>query len=101
MKNWESTGFISSDVWSNMDSIIDYDTIKSAVNALTTDDNKDDKLSSDDRSDGRLLSCVARYITDSRALFFVVDKLALPAHIYRNIERDARDDKHLMKFQVG
>ena len=92
--------FISSDVWSNMDSIIDYDTIKSAVNAPTTDDKKDDTLSSEDKSDDRLLSCVARYIIDSRALFFTVDMLALPAHIYKNIEYDTRDDKHLMKFKV-
>ena len=100
MKNWESTGFIASDVWSNIDYIIDFHTIKSAVSVPTMTDKKDDILSSEDRSDDRLLSCVARYIIDSRALFFAVDKLALPAHIYKSIERDTRDDKHLMKFKV-
>ena len=100
VKKWESTGFITSDVWSNIDSIIDIQAIDSAVSSTTMGDTKDDALCLEDRSDGRLLSCVARYIIDSRALHFTVDMLALHVNVYLSHENIVQDDKHRMNFEV-
>ena len=100
VKKWESSGFINSDVWADIDSIIDLATVNSAVRDPTAGDTKDDTLSSEDKSDDRLLSCVARYIIDSRALHFTVDILALDVHVYLQEESNVPDDKHLMKFKV-
>ena len=101
LKEWESGGFITSDVWSNIGNIVDSDVVASALSAETQDDNDDEKMYSDDLSDDRLLSCVARYVVDSRALHFTIDMLGLSAGRYRYKEDDHRDDKHLMKFRVG
>ena len=101
LKEWESSGFITSDVWSNMGNFVDSDAVASALKAVIQDDNHDEKMYSVDPYDDRLLSCVAPYVLDSRAFHFTIEMLGLPADSYRGKERDIPDDKHLMKFQVG
>ena len=101
LKEWESGGFITSDVWSDVGNYVDSDAVASALSAITQDDNDDEKMYSDDPSDDRLFSCVARYVVEFRALHFTIDILGLSADIYRRKESYIPDDKHLMKFQVG
>ena len=101
LKEWESGGFITSDVWSEMGNIVDSDTLSSAMSAITQDDSDDEKMYSEDPSNDRLLSCVARYVVDSRALHFTIEVLGLSAKSYQKKEDKNADDKHLMKFQVG
>ena len=101
LQKWESGGFISSDVWSNIGNYVDSDAVASASSAITRDDNHDEKMYSDESSDERLLSCVARYLLDSRALHFTIEVLGLPAKSYQRKEVSIPDYKHLMKFQVG
>ena len=100
LKEWESGGFISSDVWSNMGNYVDSDVVTSALSAITQDHNGYEEKYSDDPSDDRLLSCVARYVKDSRALHFAIDVLGLSAESYRFHEDANPDRKHLMKFRV-
>ena len=100
LKEWDSGGFINSDVWSNIGNYIDSDAVASASSAITRDDNDDEKMYSDDPSDDRLLSCVARYVVDSRALHFTIDMLGLPASSYHEQEYENPHDKHLMNFEV-
>ena len=100
LKEWESGGFITSNVWSNMGNIVDSDAIASDLSAVTQDDNHDEEKYSDDLSDERLLSYVARYVVDSRALHFTIDMLGLPADSYQQKEFGNPDDKHIVKFQV-
>ena len=101
LKEWESGGFIKSDVWSNIGNYVDSDAVTSALSVVTQYDNHDEKMYSDDPSDDRLLSCVARYVLDSRALHFTIEVLGLPAITYQMQEHEIPDDKHLMKFRVG
>ena len=100
LKEWESGGFITSDVWSDVGNYVDSDAVASALSAITQDDNDDEKMYSDDLSDDRLLSCVARYVLDSRALHFTIEVLGLTADIYQEKEDRNPYDKLLMKFQV-
>ena len=100
VKKWESGGFIASDVWSNMGNYVDSDAVTSALSTVTQDDNDDEKKYSDDPSVDRLLSCVARYVLDSRALHFTIEVLGLSADTYQRKENYIPDDKHLMKFEV-
>ena len=83
LKEWESGGFISSDVWSDIKNYVDSDVIASASSAMTRDDNDDEKKHLDDPSDDRLFSGVARYVVDSRAFHFTIDMLGLPATSYQ------------------
>ena len=100
LKEWESGGFITSDVWSDVGNYVDSDAVASALSAITQDGNDDEKMYSDDLSDERLFSCVARYVVESRTLHFAIDVMGLTAHSYQKKESNIPDDKHLMKFQV-
>ena len=97
LKEWESGGFISSDVWSDMESYVDSDAVASALSAVTMHYNDEEKK---DLADYRFFSCVARYVVDSRVLHFTIDVLGLPAKKYQDKERRVPDQNHLMKFQV-
>ena len=100
LKKWESGGFITSDVWSEIGNIVDSNAVASALSAITQDDNDDEKMCSEDPSDDRLFSCVARYVLDSRALHFTIEMLGWPVHSYQ-VQEDANpNEKHLMKFRV-
>ena len=100
LKKWESAGFIASDVWSNLDDMINSDNIESAVCNILQESKENDKLSPEHNPDARLLGCVARYVLESRALHFALDMLALPLGIYSEVEYDLKDDKDLMNLMV-
>ena len=99
LKAWESSGFITSDVWSEMGYIVDSDAVSSVLSVIIQDDNDEEKSSENPSVDG-LLSCVARYVLDSRALHFTIEVLGLPADIYQAKENKNPDDKHLKNFKV-
>ena len=96
LKQWEHCGFITSDVWSHIGNYVDSDAVASTSSASTRDDHDDDESPSVDR----LLSCVARYVADSRTLQFTIDLLGLSSFRYRAIERGNPDNSHLVKFKV-
>ena len=83
-----------------MGNLVDSDAVASALSAVTQDDNGYEEKYSDDPSNDGLLSCVARYIVDSRAFHFNIEMLGLPFKFYQDIEDDYPDDKHLIKFLV-
>ena len=101
LKEWQSGGFITSDVWFDIGNLVDSDSVASALSAVTQHDKSYEKKYSDEFSDDRLLSCVARYIVDSRVLHFTIDVLGLRAGSYQVEEKRKPDDKHLIKFKVG
>ena len=75
LKKWEHAGFIHSDVWSNMDDIVDPDAIKIDDSISTVDGFE--KLTQDDTITDQLLSLVSRYIVASRRLQFALEILRL------------------------
>ena len=78
LKRWEHAGFIKSDVWSNMDDIVDPDirrSIESSDSILTPDEFE--KLTEDDIITDRVLSRVSRYMVASRRLQFALEILRL------------------------
>ena len=100
LKKWETAGFIESDVWSNLDDMINSHNIESAVCDFSQNSKENDKLSQEDDPDARLLSCVADNVLESRTLHFTVDMLALPLETYSEVEYDLKDDKDLMNLTV-
>ena len=100
LREYESGGFIASDVWSDIRNYVDSDTVASTSNTIAQVDNNEEREHSDEPSSHRLLSCVARYVLDSRAFHFAIEVLGLPAYSYQVEENKNPDDKHLMKFEV-
>ena len=88
LKNWEHAGFIESDVWSNMDDIVDSD-VNRIDDSISTPDGVEN-LTEDDTITDRVLSCVSRYIVASRRLQFALEILRLE---YQEVEtRDAETE---------
>ena len=80
VKKWEHAGFISNDVWSKLDVIVDSETIQTSLSASIHDGFE--KLCEDEIVTERVLSCVSRNIVSSRILLFALEMLRLAYHQY-------------------
>ena len=85
LKNWEQAGFIHSEVWSNMDDIVDSESIKIDDSISTVDGFE--KLTEDDTITGQLVSRVSRFIVASRKVQFGLEILRLEYEQVAKIRR--------------
>ena len=77
-RKWEHAGFIHSDVWSNMDDIVDSDVRRSIeTDASISTLVEFEKLTEDDIMTERVLICVSPYMVASRRLQFALEILRL------------------------
>ena len=83
VKKWEHAGFISNDVWSKLDDIVDSETIKTSLSASIQDGFE--KLCEDEKVTERVLSCVSRNIVSSRIVQFALEMLRLTYHQYKQV----------------
>ena len=98
LKKWEHAGFIQSEVWSDMDNIVDRDVRRSIETSdiIWTPD-EFEKLTEDDVITDRVLSCVSRFIVASRRLQFALEILKL--EFYRI--RKALDRREMISSPEG
>ena len=98
LKKWEHAGFISADVWSNLDDIVDSETIKSSLSASLEDGFE--KVCEDDKVTERVLSCVSRNIVSSRWLQFAMEILRLKYKQYVNARGVIPEGEMIVHLEV-
>ena len=99
LKEWELAGFINSEVWCDMDDIVDSETIKAGT--IFSASHEFRKLTEDDLITIRVLRCVSKYIVTSKRLQFALEVLGINRHHFMAALYNFWSNEGLLNLQVS